>query len=154
VIHCLAGFRGQRGSFVLVLEFCAKGGVLTLPNPNPTLSLRPTLNQINLSQGDLHEKLEAVKARGDNLRENEIWRVYLQATEGLRCVHQHGIVHRDVKALNIFEGEDGTVKLGIDALTHPELYPGVVFIWLFDLTSFQVILGLGGIVSKNRTLFR
>ena len=41
-----------------------------------------------------------------------MWRIFFQVAEGLRCVHDHGVVHRDVKTLNVFEAEDGTMKLG------------------------------------------
>jgi hypothetical protein len=44
-----------------------------------------------------------------------------QVVEGLRCVHHQGVVHRDVKTLNVFEAEDGTMKLGPHNITHAHI---------------------------------
>ncbi|KAH8059075.1 serine/threonine kinase [Aureococcus anophagefferens] len=35
-----------------------------------------------------------------------------QMAEGLNCLHEQSIVHRDLKAANIFLAEDGSVKIG------------------------------------------
>lgn len=35
----------------------------------------------------------------------------VQAARGLRCAHEHGIVHRDVKPANLMLADDGTVKV-------------------------------------------
>ena len=45
------------------------------------------------------------------LAENEALKLYLQAAEGLACLHEAGLVHRDIKPDNIFIDETKGLKL-------------------------------------------
>jgi len=64
------------------------------------------------SLGDLHRRLTHVKAARQVLSEQEVWRVFLQIVDGVQCIHANGVVHRDLKTLNIFETEDDIIKIG------------------------------------------
>ncbi|CAD7964656.1 unnamed protein product [Amoebophrya sp. A25] len=64
------------------------------------------------SKGDLNKEL-AMRSKGKkDFRESEIWDLFLQILNGLRFVHSKGIVHRDVKSLNVFLSKEGYCKLG------------------------------------------
>lgn len=67
--------------------------------------------------GDLQQRIEALKRTGGLIAEKEIWHVAIKALRALASLHKLKIVHRDIKAANIFlcreEGSDAlNVKLG------------------------------------------
>ena len=51
------------------------------------------------------------RMRGERLPPAMCVDIVIQVCEGLQCLHEHGIVHRDVKPGNIWLLEDGGVKL-------------------------------------------
>lgn len=53
-----------------------------------------------------------IRAQEGPLEEREIWRMLLQVTLGLRWLHEHRIMHRDLKALNVFLTEDRRARIG------------------------------------------
>ena len=63
--------------------------------------------------GDLSQRIKDCKKYSNHLKEETIWRYFVQTLEGLRSLHVLSIVHRDVKTANIFLSEDlKTAKLG------------------------------------------
>jgi NIMA (never in mitosis gene a)-related kinase 1/4/5 len=62
--------------------------------------------------GDLFQKI--TKAQKDQMwiKEEEIWRIFIQMVRALRVLHQNKVFHRDLKSANIFLNKDGSVKLG------------------------------------------
>ncbi len=62
--------------------------------------------------GDLAQKVERYKRRKQLIDEEVIWRYLIQSLKALRCLHEHGIVHRDLKSANTFIAEDGSIKIG------------------------------------------
>ena len=62
--------------------------------------------------GDLASKLAALRQRSQRLPEASVWRYLLQVVSALRFVHSRKILHRDLKAQNVFVGTDGNVRLG------------------------------------------
>ena len=62
--------------------------------------------------GDLASKLAALRQRSQRLPEASVWRYLLQVASALRFVHSRKILHRDLKAQNVFVGTDGNVRLG------------------------------------------
>lgn len=57
--------------------------------------------------------LEAVVLLG--IREIDIeesWVLFEEITEAVNCIHQKGVIHRDLKPGNIFFGPAGTMKIG------------------------------------------
>ena len=63
--------------------------------------------------GDLSEKIASCKKRHYCINEESIWKYTVQILNGLKELHRLKILHRDIKAANIFLSEDfETVKLG------------------------------------------
>ena len=52
-----------------------------------------------------------VKSR-TRIKEPEIWKALVEITRGLKSLHDKKILHRDLKAANIFISQDNTYKLG------------------------------------------
>lgn len=46
------------------------------------------------------------------MREEDIWRIFIQIVQGLRALHDARILHRDLKSANVFLNRDGSAKLG------------------------------------------
>ena len=61
---------------------------------------------------DLEELLYRQRAIGLRLPVDFVCRLMLDTAEGLRAIHQAGVIHRDVKPANLFLGGDGTAFVG------------------------------------------
>jgi NIMA (never in mitosis gene a)-related kinase 1/4/5 len=48
----------------------------------------------------------------EGLKEEFIWRVFIQVLKGLKSMHDLNIMHRDLKSANVFLNSDESVKLG------------------------------------------
>ena len=48
----------------------------------------------------------------EGLKEDFIWRVFIQVIKGLKTLHDINVMHRDLKSANVFLNSDDTVKLG------------------------------------------
>ncbi|KAJ1460181.1 kinase-like domain-containing protein [Pelagophyceae sp. CCMP2097] len=64
------------------------------------------------SCGDLAAKVERYRKKRKYMDERVVWTHLIQMAEGLLCLHEANIVHRDLKAANIFLDENGSVKIG------------------------------------------
>jgi NIMA (never in mitosis gene a)-related kinase 1/4/5 len=62
--------------------------------------------------GDLYEKIKQLKKKGSSFSEEQIWNIFIQVVKGLKALHSHKVLHRDLKCANVFLNKDGTVKLG------------------------------------------
>ena len=62
--------------------------------------------------GDLASKVERYRKKRKYMDERVVWSHFIQMCEGLQCLHEQKIVHRDIKAANIFLAADGSVKIG------------------------------------------
>jgi NIMA (never in mitosis gene a)-related kinase len=60
--------------------------------------------------GDLQSYLK--RQNGKPLVENFIWKVFIQICLGIHYLHSRGVLHRDLKTLNIFLGKDKEAKIG------------------------------------------
>ena len=60
--------------------------------------------------GDIGKFLK--RQMGRNLKEEKIWRFYIEMCLGLHYLHSHKILHRDIKTINMFLGKDDKVKIG------------------------------------------
>eukprot|EP00736_Rhodelphis_marinus_P013952 Rmarinus@m.10326 len=62
--------------------------------------------------GDLFHLLQMHQRKGSRLPESDIWCYFLQITLGLRHLHAHNILHRDLKSANVFLMSKRRVKIG------------------------------------------
>ena len=65
-----------------------------------------------LDDGDLYQKIVKQKSKKELFPEKQIWGVLIQMLYGLSSLHNLKILHRDLKAANIFSSSDGVYKLG------------------------------------------
>jgi serine/threonine protein kinase len=88
VVHCEGWFRDlERDCLFIVLEYC--------------------------DGGDLSKLIDDYRKEGRYLRESEVWNIFYQICLGLCHLHENGIIHRDIKALNIMINKDHTAfKIG------------------------------------------
>jgi NIMA (never in mitosis gene a)-related kinase len=76
VVRCEGWFRDEkRNALFIVLEFC--------------------------ESGDLNSMIEMRKSLHKPFEEHQVWFIFHQLCLGLRHLHENGIIHRDLKALNI-----------------------------------------------------
>ena len=62
--------------------------------------------------GDMSRKIKYNLKNGLIFSENIIWNYLIQILEGLHYLHEHNIIHRDLKSANIFLTQEGIVKIG------------------------------------------
>ena len=62
------------------------------------------------AQGDLHHALLKQRSAGRYLSETQVLQWFVPIATGVRHLHEHGIVHRDLKSLNIVL-HDGVPKI-------------------------------------------
>lgn len=47
--------------------------------------------------GDLHAKISASAKSHSHFTEEQIWRIFIQTVRGLKTLHEHKVLHRDLK---------------------------------------------------------
>ena len=62
--------------------------------------------------GDLSCMIVQAKNKGCYLQEKSLWEYLIQISEGLEYLHKEKILHRDIKAQNIFLDENLNIKIG------------------------------------------
>ena len=62
--------------------------------------------------GDLSHLIQHQQKEGRLLDEDTVWKYLIQIAEGLQCLHDQRILHRDIKGQNIFLDKDMNVKIG------------------------------------------
>lgn len=64
------------------------------------------------NRGDLHAELQERRQTDQHFSDDEVWNIFNQILLGAAHVHSKGIVHRDIKSLNLLLNDTGVVKLG------------------------------------------
>ena len=62
--------------------------------------------------GDLQKKLNRYKVSKRHIEEGQIWLWAYEISMGLKYLHKHKILHRDIKCMNIFLDKNNRVKIG------------------------------------------
>ncbi|XP_066969305.1 serine/threonine-protein kinase Nek5-like [Macrobrachium rosenbergii] len=62
--------------------------------------------------GDLHTRIKNRRDSGRYFRETRVIGWFLDVVRAVEYLHSNGVIHRDIKPLNILKHEDGTIKLG------------------------------------------
>jgi NIMA (never in mitosis gene a)-related kinase len=58
------------------------------------------------NNGDVFQKISNYQKREIYIKEKKIWYVFIQIVRGLKALHDHKILHRDMKSANIFLYKD------------------------------------------------
>lgn len=61
---------------------------------------------------DLQTMIKKQKSKGRYFAENHIWSIAYQLCSGLLYLKSKNLIHRDIKALNIYCFSNGTIKIG------------------------------------------
>jgi NIMA (never in mitosis gene a)-related kinase len=62
--------------------------------------------------GDLFQGITKHQQNETFFDEQEIWKVFIQVTKGMKALHDMRIMHRDLKSANVFLNKDSKAKLG------------------------------------------
>lgn len=82
----------------------------------------------------------------DNLYEDtdRLWRLFREIAEGLSHIHQQGMIHRDLKPVNIFLDSHDQIKIGDFGLATTSFLAlqshGVLLYTLVECPGYQLIL--------------
>ena len=64
------------------------------------------------NKGDLFQKITYFKQMQKSFEEKDILNIFIQILQGLKCLHDHNILHRDLKSANIFLFNNNLAKIG------------------------------------------
>jgi NIMA (never in mitosis gene a)-related kinase 1/4/5 len=110
--------------------------------------------------GDMADKIKITKERFEYITEDEVLNYFTQICLAVKHIHDRKIIHRDLKAQNIFLEKNGTIKLGDFGIAHvlqntvakantqvgtpyyisPEIIKGSSYSFETDIWSLGVIL--------------
>lgn len=62
------------------------------------------------SGGDLDRYIKGMMGRP--MKEEQIWKFFIQMCIGLRDIHQKRVLHRDIKAQNVFLTQEENIRIG------------------------------------------
>lgn len=68
--------------------------------------------------GSLRSEFDAHRLAGRSVPDARLAGVFAQCAAGLRHLHEHRVLHRDIKLENLLVADDGTVKLADFGLAH------------------------------------
>ena len=62
--------------------------------------------------GDMYKALKDQRAKKKYIAEKDLWDYSYQILRAVQYLHKVGVIHRDIKCLNIFLSENKVIKLG------------------------------------------
>ena len=65
-----------------------------------------------VANGDIEGYMKAHQIYNKHIEEEKLWNIFLQCMEALTYVHSMGVIHRDIKPVNLLMDNNMTVKLG------------------------------------------
>eukprot|EP00960_Hanusia_phi_P063802 765576-Hanusia_phi.AAC.12 len=106
--------------------------------------------------GDIGAKVKRHAARNEPMSEDMIWGFFIQTCQGLRSLHSANILHRDIKAQNIFLVAAREVKIGdlgvAKVIEEMDVKPMIAFAQVLhvtgDLEEKAVQQEIGHLVSR------
>eukprot|EP00960_Hanusia_phi_P013722 402798-Hanusia_phi.AAC.1 len=85
IVRCYGSYwHKEVGVFYMVLEYCERG--------------------------DLSQLIEEQRRKKELIAEREVWRIFIPVMKAVEYLHDKGIIHRDIKALNVFRTADDEIK--------------------------------------------
>ena len=66
--------------------------------------------------GDLSSFIQKHKTKKVPVPEERVWNIFHQICLGVKCLHEHGIIHRDLKSLNVLCCDDRATRVKIGDL--------------------------------------
>ena len=66
--------------------------------------------------GDLSRFIGKHKTKKVPIPEEQVWNIFHQICLGVKCLHEHGIIHRDLKSLNVLCCDDRATRVKIGDL--------------------------------------
>ena len=113
-----------------------------------------------IRNGDLCDLIDIHRELKKPFKEEELWNIFYQCMDSLLYIHKKGVIHRDIKPLNIFIDDNMKIKIGdfgISAL-NPSQFKSDKFIYsnmsyfseqIEMLESHNTILGTTGYQAKE-----
>ena len=62
--------------------------------------------------GDLYTHVMQRRGKKEYYSEQAVWSMFYQLCQGLNHLHSNGVIHRDIKSLNIMMCSNGMMKIG------------------------------------------
>jgi serine/threonine protein kinase len=128
----------------------------SLNNPNivkvygqGSIDGRPYMANEYVDGRTLRDKLNVVS--GHNLAPLEACEVMLQLTNGVQYIHEHGLLHRDIKPDNLFYLPDGSVKIADFGISTPlgEKTSGDAVTGTVYYTAPEILMGNEALVQSD-----
>lgn len=87
--------------------------------------------------GDVYQKIVELQKNKTYFEEDDVWRIFIQMTRGLKALHKLRILHRDMKSANIFLSKEMSLET-----------PGqsTITVKLGDLNVSKVAKGAAGLL--------
>ena len=64
------------------------------------------------TKGDMYQLINSYKSNNKKFSNLEIFNYFIQIAQGIKYLHKHNIIHRDIKSANIFIDHNNNLKLG------------------------------------------
>lgn len=86
---------------IIIMEYCERNFYIVI-----------LIFTFNTQDGDLGIHIKRKKQKKEFFPEMLIVNWFYELALALKYIHEHKIIHRDIKTTNIFITKDGTIKIG------------------------------------------